>query len=291
MQPASSSGALESALGRARLQVLRATVLIGLLIAVANLAGAALGFTPTGDGVTGSAVAIAVLWCALWALAAAIPEATARCFTRWLTTGLILGALNAMSAALTGGINSPILAVCVYAGWIASVVVRARAAVAISLLLTVSVVVGYVLAGATLSDVLTGPYRYAAVSNALLPFITGLVGVLLAGVANANFRRLPETVAGLGFGAATSPAMGAVLAGRALLALPTSDRLTARAVSILTSAESDVVALLAAGHHPKQIAGLRGVALSTIRSQIKSAKKKTAARTLSELIVIAWDGA
>ena len=51
----------------------------------------------------------------------------------------------------------------------------------------------------------------------------------------------------------------------------------------LTEAEAEVVRLLASGLAPKQIAHMRGVALSTVRSQLKRAKRKTGARTLAEL--------
>jgi DNA-binding CsgD family transcriptional regulator len=52
----------------------------------------------------------------------------------------------------------------------------------------------------------------------------------------------------------------------------------------LSPTELKVVELLVAGRAPKQAAGDLGVALSTIRSHLKSAKRKTQARTLTELV-------
>jgi DNA-binding CsgD family transcriptional regulator len=52
----------------------------------------------------------------------------------------------------------------------------------------------------------------------------------------------------------------------------------------LSPAELQVVTLLAAGRAPKQIAADLYLALSTVRSHLKAAKRKTHARTLPELV-------
>ena len=52
----------------------------------------------------------------------------------------------------------------------------------------------------------------------------------------------------------------------------------------LTAAELRVVALLAEGRAPKQISGDLGIAISTVRSHLKAAKRKTGTRTLTELV-------
>ena len=52
----------------------------------------------------------------------------------------------------------------------------------------------------------------------------------------------------------------------------------------LSAAERRAVALLAAGRAPKQAAADLGVTVSTIRSHLKAAKRKTHARTLTELV-------
>jgi len=274
--------ALARVLDRARLQVLRATVLIALLIAASNVAGVA----PTGRS-TDVATALGLGWCALWALAAVFPEVTARCFQRWQITAPALAAANAVTVGLTGGVESRLLAVCMYAGWIASVVVKARAALLTSLLIGVSVLVGYGLAGSSVADGLASVHRDNVLNSALLPVLVGLVGVMLATVTNAIFGGLGGIVRDLrNGGAATTPAMTALFAGRPVLLL---DPPTRNPGARLSPTEHDVVASLAAGRRPKQIALQRGVAISTVRSQIKAAKRKSGARTIDELVAVAWD--
>jgi DNA-binding CsgD family transcriptional regulator len=207
---------------------------------------------------------------------------------------MLLAVANAATVAATGGIDSPIVAACMYVGWIGAVVVPARSAFVMAAAISSSVFAGYLLAGASLADILTGPARYGALSNAFLPIFAGIVGGLLATVTNSLFGRLPEAIQEFRSGAwATTPALTALLAGRQLRALPTAPldaRSPAGSGAALTGAECEVVALLADGHRPKQIARLRGVALSTVRSQIKAAKEKTGARTIDELVAIGWDG-
>jgi len=54
----------------------------------------------------------------------------------------------------------------------------------------------------------------------------------------------------------------------------------------LTSKEHDAVCGLARGRAPKQLAADGGVALATIRAHLQNAKRKTRARTLTELVAI-----
>lgn len=293
--PASSclpSGAIE-VLDHARLRVLRATAVIALLIASTNLAGSVLRSSPADP--EGLATALALAWCLVWALVAGLPRASARFLFNWRLAAVMLAIANGLTVALTGGIDSPDLAVCMYGGWVSAVVVSARPALVVSVAICGSILTGYLLAGASLAEVLTGPQRYNAVMSAVLPLLTGLVGVLLAAVANRVFSQMAETLHELRHGGqATTPAMTAVLAGHTINALTAAPpkRDTARTAfssASLTEAELEVVALLANGRRPKQIAVLRGVALSTVRSQIKAAKKKTGAATIEELIARTWD--
>lgn len=54
----------------------------------------------------------------------------------------------------------------------------------------------------------------------------------------------------------------------------------------LSRKERDVVRGLADGRAPKQLAAECGVSLATIRCHIQSAKRKTSARTLAQLVAI-----
>ncbi len=102
----------------------------------------------------------------LWLLAASYPRVTARCFRRWRITVLALAIANAVTIGVTGGFNSPILAACMYLGWIASVVVNGRTAIMMSLAVTCSVIAGYLLGGDEITEILAPEYRYGAVSSA-----------------------------------------------------------------------------------------------------------------------------
>lgn len=285
---AAGSSGLGAILETARLRVLRATILISLLIALSNLVGAIAGFTVSG-AVTGPAITLGAGWCVLWLLAATWPELTTRAFVRWRLTALVLGSANAATIALTGGIDSPLPTVCVYVGWIGAVVVPTRPALVMSLVISASVLAGYMLAGASVADILTGTYRYGAVTNAVLPLLAGMIGALLTNVTNSVFSGLAPTTDGLRGGMpATTPGLTALLAGRPVLEPPAfvSDSEPAppgRPDRRLTDAEREVVRLLAKGYTPKQIARLRKVKESTVRSQVKSAKRKTGARTLAQL--------
>jgi DNA-binding CsgD family transcriptional regulator len=277
---------LAAVLEGARLRVLRVAVLIAMLITIGNLVGAIAGFTASGV-VTGPAVALGAGWAMLWAVAATWTSATAWCFVRWRVTALLLAGACAATIALTGGVDSPLCSVCMYAGWIASVVVAARAALVVSLLMSAAVVVGFVVTGTAVADIVSGPHRYTSVTNVVLPLMAGVVGVLLASVTNSVLAGVDAILAGLRTGApAATPGLTALFAERDVRALAPPDEpdeLDERERIALTSAEQEVVDLLTAGYLPKQIAHMRGVSLSTVRSQIKAAKRKTGARTLAQL--------
>jgi DNA-binding CsgD family transcriptional regulator len=55
----------------------------------------------------------------------------------------------------------------------------------------------------------------------------------------------------------------------------------------VTSAESAVLAALCNGASPRQIASERGIALSTVRTQIQNIRQKTGARNISDLLRLA----
>ena len=241
---------LPEVLHQARLQVLRWTLVICLLIACSNVVGSMTEPTTSGRAV-GPATVLAVAWCLLWTLAIAIPRLAASYLARWQLAAVTLAVANTATVALTNGIQSPVLAVCMYVGWVVSVVAPRRAAVATSVAISCSVLAGYVLAGASIAEIFAGPHRYNAVTNMVLPLVTGLVGVLLATVANLIFGRLPEIVEGLRGGApAASAGMTALLAMPPRLALPAAD--IGPLPPTLTAAEREVVALLADGYRPKQ---------------------------------------
>lgn len=52
----------------------------------------------------------------------------------------------------------------------------------------------------------------------------------------------------------------------------------------LTPAETRVLEGLCQGLHPRQLAGLRGVSLATVRSQIRNIRSKTGAGSIGDLV-------
>lgn len=88
-------------------------------------------------------------------------------------------------------------------------------------------------------------------------------------------------------GPALTPALAAAVRGPGMV-LPRADPRALTAA--LSPAEQRVVDLLVAGRAPKQAAGELGISLPTVRSHIASAKRKTGARTLHQLVGIVAEG-
>jgi DNA-binding CsgD family transcriptional regulator len=87
---------------------------------------------------------------------------------------------------------------------------------------------------------------------------------------------------------ALTPQLAAAAGGGVPAALPRAD--PAALTAGLSDAERGVVRLLVVGMAPKQAAAELGVALSTVRSHIASAKRKTGSRTLHQLVAIVAEG-
>lgn len=112
-----------------------------------------------------------------------------------------------------------------------------------------------------------------------------VVGVLMVALLRSFLasapRRLADVRAG---GRSLTPQLALAAAGRTVALLPAADARTL--IAALTRGECDVVALLAAGRVPKQAAHDLSIALPTVRSRIASAKRKTGARTLDQLVAM-----
>jgi DNA-binding CsgD family transcriptional regulator len=125
-----------------------------------------------------------------------------------------------------------------------------------------------------LDGVVGGLLGYPFVALVLL----GLAGLFLGFLANVepNLDALRRGAPSL------TPALGRAVLGGA----PVPPSLP-RAPAHLTPAEQNVVAGLARGRAPKELAYSWGVSLATVRTHIKRAKRKTGARTLNELVAVA----
>lgn len=108
-----------------------------------------------------------------------------------------------------------------------------------------------------------------------------VVGVLRRVLASSP-QRLAAVRAG---GPSLTPQLALAARGGAGVALlpPAEPRIL---IAGLTHGERDVLALLASGRVPKQAAGDLVIALATVRSRISSAKHKTGARTLDQLVAM-----
>lgn len=129
-----------------------------------------------------------------------------------------------------------------------------------------------------------------ALFNAVGTIAVG-VGIALSVATMAGFlRRRAEILVALRNRGAAGPAPPASAMPQEPAEQP---RLPPPRRTPLTPAELRVVALLAAGRAPKQISADLGVAVSTVRSHLKAAKRKTQTRTLTELVglFVTEDGA
>jgi DNA-binding CsgD family transcriptional regulator len=111
------------------------------------------------------------------------------------------------------------------------------------------------------------------------------VGVLMVAVLRSFIASAPQRLADVHAGGRSlTPQLALAAGGRTVALLPAADVRTL--IAPLTRGERDVVALLAAGRVPKQAAHDLSIALATVRSRIASAKRKTGARTLDQLVAM-----
>jgi len=202
----------------------------------------------------------------------------------WLVVPL--GTLELAAASVVGLIGGPFVAFTLTSVGIGVVVARARTVWITALVLDASY----------LSLLLVGGHSLASLDahGQLGGVIGALVTYPFAAALLLGLRRLFTTfdatadavIEGMRAGVvALPPAMAeAVALPQPAIAglLPAPSRL-----ATLTPAERHVVAELAGGRAPKQIALEFGVSLATVRVHIKRAKRKTGARTLPELVALA----
>ncbi len=111
------------------------------------------------------------------------------------------------------------------------------------------------------------------------------VGLLMVALLRRFLASAPQRLAAVHAGGRSlTPQLALAAGGRSVALLPAADARTL--IARLTSGERDVMALLASGRVPKQAAGDLSIALSSLRSRIASAKRKTGARTLDQLVAM-----
>lgn len=267
----------------ATIGLLRVAVVFGLTSSLVLLVMAALG---------GHALSILVTigWSVIWAAALIWPHALAWSIREH--SGLFTLSLSLLSAAAivaTGGIESVSIVEANWFVWAASIVASTRVVVVLACSLSASHFVAFLLSGMPLSDVVGSPDSYQIVTQTCNPLVIAEVALALIGVFRKLMIRTPKLLAR--WRAAPNPQVQ-LESSRPLelppAAVPTPRQPTGHPAELLTPAESDVVARLADGAKPKQIAHDTRRSTATIYEHIANAKRKCAARTTAQLVTRAW---
>jgi DNA-binding CsgD family transcriptional regulator len=197
----------------------------------------------------------------------------------------ILAALFAAAGALDPGVQS-------HYGEVMSAIMFISALVSsprwVALTLTVAVL-GYVgdlaVNGHSLDWMFVGAGQSSVATQVADLVLNALAGMALLALLRGFMIRIPATLAAARTdGIAVTPLLARAVAPTVPAQLPRAD--PRGVIEPLTTAERDVLALLAHGRAPKQAAYERGIAISTVRSHIRAAKRKTGARTLEQLVAL-----
>jgi len=113
----------------------------------------------------------------------------------------------------------------------------------------------------------------------------GAIGLLMLALLRRFLASAPQHLASLrADGRSLTPQLALAAGGHHVALLPAADARTL--ITPLTQGEREVVSLLASGRVSKQVAHDLTIALATVRSRIASAKHKTGARTLPQLVAM-----
>lgn len=267
---------LPSALGAAQTSALR-------IVCAISLANASLWFLVTlAGGPSPFRTTVATGWVIVCWLLFDRARELPRLFARRPALLVLLGAAGVMPIALDGGLDSTLTTQAMWLTWIAAVTISARLTVAMAAIMAIATAAALAASASTAHELLTGPSRFEATLLVFNPVVTALAGLALVGVFRHVLGNAAGTLAAVRAGGpASTPGMARLLhrePPRLLEAPPPS----------LTTAEEQILALLHDGLTPKQIALHRGTTVMTVRTQIKSIKRKTGALSLSHLVRRTW---
>jgi DNA-binding CsgD family transcriptional regulator len=230
-------------------------------------------------------------WVAAWAAAlASAPRWPAPVAAHaWLLAPL--GFVALAPALLDGGYPGNLATQPMWITLVAAALAGWRATLATGATLALGKLAVFLATGTSLAVLRPGADEPTEATTAILAplaiALLGLVGVAALRRVLAAVDEAPSEPAGV----SPPPASREVrpqAAGASLPALARAGAVSAPERARLSPAEGAVVALLAEGLTPKQIAHLRGTSLATVRTQIKRAKRTTQARTLDELVASGW---
>ena len=203
---------------------------------------------------------------------------------RVVALGGVYGAVGILDAGLYehfGGVAGAIV-------FISALVCSARGVALCCCVCGIGYVCSLAVHGSSLAWMI-GDGRYV-IAGQLINFAgNGAVGLLMIALLRRFLASAPQRLAAVRAGGASlTPQLASAASGRHLGLLPAAD--PGALIAPLTTVEREVVALLAAGRVPKQAANDLSIALATARSRIASAKRKTGARTLDQLVAMYVEG-
>lgn len=262
---------------------MRVAVVFGLTSSLVLLVMAALG----GDTLS---ILVTIGWSVIWAAALLRPNTLA-----WLirehagSFTLSLSFVSAAAIVLTGGIESVSIVEANWFVWAASIVASTRVVLVLACSLSASHFAAFLLSGMPIGDVFDSPDSYQIVTQTCNPLVIAAAALALIGVFRTLMIRTPEI---LDRWRAATDAQPHLESPRLLelppIAVPPPRQPITRTADLLTPAEVDVVARLAGGAKPKQIAHDTHRSTATVYEHIANAKRKCAARTTAQLITRAW---
>lgn len=266
--------------GRATLLPLRIACAIGLCDALVAFSTTLLSRPQA------TSILFGLCWIAAWgaALASAPRWAAAVAPRAWLLLPL---ALLALTPALSdGGYPGNLATQPMWIALVAAALAGWRLTVACGVVLCLGKLAVFLATGTTIATLT--PWGAGEPSEATTATVAPLA-VALLGLAGVAVVRHVLAATGAQDVAASGSAHAASGAVAALTTSPERSPTAAATPSRpLSPAEHAVVAMLADGLTPKQIAHQRGTSVETVRTQIKRAKRATSARTLDELVASAW---
>lgn len=290
----SFDGALGSVISEATVRALRLVAIAAIANAVIMLV-IAIG-TPAGSISIGLCLGWTLVWIFFrseaWRLLPFLIERP------WLVP--LAALVGKLLIVFDGGFEGMASTQVVWLALVAAIIGSWRTVLLTLAALTVGEVAAVLAVNLSPAELIHHPDRLRMASEVFSALILSLSAIVLVGTFRSNLSEAPTRIAAIRAGGpASTPALGAVIrmAAHELAPgpSPTSDPHELEAppgaddpLGKLTTAEREVIEMLAEGLAPKQIAHERGTSLATVRTQIKVAKRKSGAKTINELVAMKW---
>ena len=198
---------------------------------------------------------------------------------------VLLASLFALAGAADWGVQNYFTEVAPAIVWIAAIVSSARWVLLCVIVSALGYVVDLGLLGHSLDWMFSGPGQDLVATQFVVLATEGALVFALVALVRRFMTRLPYTLAAVRNGAeAVTPRLAAAVRAPGQ---PVLERAApADLIAPLSAAERKVLDRLAAGRAAKQAAGDLFLSVSTVRSHIAAAKRKTGARTLEQLVAL-----